>query len=256
MIFFKSMILSLKRQSIYKTNCIFTIISSIIFLLINYSLWRSLFLFNYISEEKFFRTLRHVMIITILNQFITSDFEVFLGNKIITGDLTYNLVMPYNTFLLLLSEQLGVIFFKFIYFVFPFSIFFCFAFHPDFKILYIVLFFISLFFSFVIIITVESIIGLLTMFVSQIFGLSLIKNTLINIFAGITIPFSFYPPVVVTYFKKLPFYYAFNIPIEILEQGVFNPYSFFILILWSFGLSLICFFLWKFIIKLISINGG
>ncbi len=256
MALFISALLSLKQQTKYKANCLFSVINSTIFLIINYSIWHSLFLFGYISSVKFHETIHHVIIITILNQFVCSDFELLLGNKIITGDIAYILTKPCNSFLLLFSEHLGSVLFRFLYFVLPFSLIFYFLFHPIFSFLRLPFVFISLFLSFIMIIAIESIVGLLTMFISQIFGLSMIKNTLINIMAGVTIPFSFYPSFLASIFKKLPFYYALNTPIAIFNSSSLFFYDLFMQILWCLILLIACFCLWNHLIKKITINGG
>ena len=259
MILVYSVLIHLKTQTKYKINCFFTIGNSLIFFIINFSLWYTLYKTNYISYEKFKNTIQHVFLINILNQLISGDFENIIGNKIINGDIVYSLIQPYNTFFLLLSEHLAYLLFRFIFFTFPFSffIFYLFDFNIDYKNLHF--FLLSLIFSFIIMISIETIVGLLTIKISQIFGLSLLKNTLVSILAGVTIPLSYYPTLLRKIFSFLPFYHALNTPLNLINPNLSKLHlltSLGIQIVWAISLIMVSYFFWSYLVRKININGG
>jgi len=209
---------SFKQSKVYWFNTMLSVISSIIFISIAYYMWNAIFLsgegFDYAELNS---TITYVIIITIINHIVSKNTEMEIGNRIVSGNLAMDFIRPVNFFIYLFFNRLGVALFSFIFSIIPLLFVAIFIF--DIKVVTnvntILIFALSVGLSFILIYIFEFLVGLVSFWTNQVFGVSLLKASFINIMAGLTIPLNFYPDVLQNIFINLPFQAAFVIPVSI-----------------------------------------
>ncbi len=226
-----------------------------------------------LSKEELESTILYLILINIINTVITNNTEMEIGKKVVDGSISLQLLRPVNFFNLVFFEKVGQLMTKLIFTVIPLIFFSIYFFNIRFEINNSIFFILSLFLSFILVFIFEFIIGLCSFWTSQIFGLSLLKSSVISIFAGLTIPINFYPTQIKNIVYNLPFKAMFTIPVSIFKN-TFESYSLiqkFIInlgytsscysyvfeqIIWIFILSIIAVFIWKKCRKILLIQGG
>ena len=212
-----SIFFNLKQACSYKFNQLMKIISSIIFLYINYYMVQEVLSNSVITSDKSIY-LSYSVLITIISQFLGQDTENYIGKKIVSGDIAFDLLKPIGIIYQLFSVYLSGVVSIFVFSAFPLLV-------SSKVTLGINLlhqlqgvsgyFFVSLTISLVMMFIVEVLIGFLAFWIMQGFGLSLLKTSLINIFAGVTIPLDFYPPILKNVAINLPFQAIYCAPVNI-----------------------------------------
>jgi len=209
---------SFKQGYVYLTNNILGMISSVIFISIVYYMWVAIYSssgnLNYLELNE---TITYVVIITIINQIISRNTEMELGNKVISGKIAVDLIKPIGFFSYMFFNRIGVIILNFVFSIIPLILtsIFIFKINMITDILKLLLFLLSIILSFFIVYLFEFLIGLTSFFTTQIFGMSLLKSSLVNICAGLTIPLGFYPDILQKILLNLPFQAMYYIPVSI-----------------------------------------
>ncbi len=209
---------SFKQASIYRANNIIKVFSSIIFLYITYYIWMAIYSSNGgYDKSQMNQTLTYVVIITIINQILSLNTEMEIGNKVISGNITVDFVRPISFIKYIFFNRIGILGLNIILFIIPLLLTAIFVLRVNFTFDFSAsgLFIISLILSFLLIYLFEFMVGLVSFFTSQIFGVSLLKSSFINILAGLTIPINFYPEQLQNLLMNLPFQAMFYIPLSI-----------------------------------------
>lgn len=217
---------SFKQEYVYWTNNILGVISSIIFISIIYYMWVAVYSssndFNYIELNK---TLTYVVVITIINQIISKNTEMELGKKVTSGSIAVDLIKPIGFFNYMFFNRIGSIAFNFVFSIIPLLVTAIFIFKVSFvtDMLRIITFLTSVALSFFIVYIFEFLIGLTSFLTTQIFGVSLLKSSLVNILAGLTVPLGFYPDILQKILLNLPFQAMYYIPVSIYLDLPYKP---------------------------------
>lgn len=219
---------SFKREAAFRFNNVLSVFSSIVFVIIIYFLWSAV----YRSSDAFSamtlqQTITYTAIISIINKVITGNAEMDIGDRVNTGAIGTELIRPLSFFWYLFFQKLGKIGFQFLFSSIPLfitAIVLC-------RITIITTaaqwacFVISLCLSVLLIYTFEFLIGLFSFLTAQIYGVSLLKQALLGVLAGMTIPLSFYPEAFRKICINLPFQAMYYIPSTI-YLGIANEKSF------------------------------
>ncbi len=209
---------SFKKSSIYWINNLMGMISSIIFICIVYSMWTAVYSnsnsFNYSELNK---TLSYVVIVTIINQVISRNTEMELGSRVVNGNISVDLIRPINFSIYLFFSMVGVAFFNFVFSIIPLLLTAILIFKINIlgSFTTLLAFMTSLLLSFILTYIFEFSVGLISFLTTQVFGVSLLKSSLINILAGLTVPLTFYPEALQRVFLNLPFQAMYYIPTSI-----------------------------------------
>lgn len=209
---------SAKRSAKYKVNTVLSVISAIIFMSISYHMWSSVYaeqnMDNFLSMSK---TLTYVVVIAIINQGICTNVETEIGNRVITGDISLDLIRPISYINYVLFNQIGKIMFNLVFTILPLVIvsITVFGISVQKRASTNIYFIASLILSIFLVFLFEFLLGLVSFITSQIFGVSLMKTAIYNICSGIVIPLSFYPGLFRAIIMNLPFQAMFYGPVSI-----------------------------------------
>lgn len=218
---------SFKRETAFRFNNVLSVFSAVVFVIITYFLWSAV----YQSSDAFSamtlqQTITYTVIISIINKVITGNAEMDIGDRVNTGAIGTELIRPLSFFWYLFFQKLGKIGFQFLFSSIP--LFITAAVLCRITVLTTATqwacFLISLSLSVLLIYTFEFLIGLFSFLTAQIYGVSLLKQALVGVLAGMTIPLSFYPEAFRKICINLPFQAMYYIPSTI-YLGIANEKS-------------------------------
>lgn len=255
---------SLINALVFKFHFYFTFFANLVFILIIYFLWRSIYqssstgLLNGMTFHEAFVYLSLASAIAIL---MTTWVDFEMSHEIISGKITMVLIRPYDYQLRLLFESLGLVFFNLVMVTLPtFIIMFIFfgdVFHIGINIVFFIL---SIAISFLISFVFDFIVGIVSFYTESIWGFVMAKESLILFLSGAIIPISFFPQSMQKVLYCLPFQAIFNAPLSILLSKNLSIKEYLgkmaIQFMWLVILFLIGRLFYFIAIKKVKLNGG
>ncbi|RDU22377.1 ABC transporter permease [Anaerosacchariphilus polymeriproducens] len=257
----------IKRQFVYKGSFYLFIVCSMFASFTNFFLWKAIY-----SNSK--RAIigglsQNEMIVYVFISYITStvvmiDVSRYINNDVIKGNISMSLIKPINYRNTLIAKAFG----NFIYHFFVPNIVIGIAIEivkvfflkiNMISIKQLTLYLLSIFFSFLVYVLFDYILGIISFFTNYIFGLSLAKIAIISFFSGSLIPLSFFPKVIRLILEILPFSAMTYDPIMIYIGKYSNNYILYIYgkqIFWIVVLYGLGELIWNLAIKKMVILGG
>ena len=251
---------TIKKLLVYRVRLISDILGMVIIpIILSYFLWKSL-----ISNNDLEMTLDYIMIYIIISNVILLFTQVHLENEIskdIKGpSLGQKMLRPINYIASISLKQILSSFLTFTFFYLPiiiiiicingYSISFI-------KIIYSIIFIVM---GYVLNSTFSILIGALSFWLTEIWGISAIRNLLTGLLAGAYFPLDILPQFAQSIMLKLPFPYMSYFPTKILIEKDINFNELYIGIVisiaWIIGLKLISSILVKFGLRKYSLNGA
>ncbi len=257
----------LKDNLAYKGTFYLYILCKILCVFITYYLWKAIFLSSDNASLGGFTDIE--MVAYIFMSFVCSNIVFIsmttkIGNDVMDGSIAINLIKPISYKLKLLSESFGEMVYKLI---FP-SLFiwvgveyykFCTMENYRFLLSNALLFLLSSFLGFIIYFLFEFCFGMLAFYSTYVWGMEIIKNSILTFLTGQLIPLTFFPDTIQKIFDYFPFALMNYAPVMI-YLGKFNSSKIMFLIVkqlvWIVLLEIFSYRLWKRITKRISILGG
>ena len=122
----------------------------------------------------------------------------------------------------------------------------------------IILFF--LIFSIIINYNIDFIVGTICLYTESIWGINIMKQMIVSLLSGATIPLAFFPDKVVEVVKYLPFKAIYDTPLTLLLtrdpdlQTVASKLGF--SLFWVIAISFFSDVFWRVSVKQVTVNGG
>ena len=256
-----------QEQLAYKWPFYLFLFSSMLSLLVGYYLWRAIY--NSSSSVSLGGFTQNEMIVYIFMSYVTSNLVRVsvtrdIGNDVVEGTIAMNLVKPISYQVRLFFSSIGNVIFRFfipglpIWIVMSILRYVNLLEYPP-SPLVIVLYLVSVCFSFGIMFLFDFCFGLLAFYTTYVWGLNLAKQAILGFLTGQLIPLAFFPETIQRIFDFLPFASMNYTPVMIylnkmpLERVVF---SMGIQVIWIIILYLIANYFWKRVTKRITVLGG
>jgi ABC-2 type transport system permease protein len=234
---------------------------------VSYYLWKAIFLNSPNASLAGFNVqnmIVYVFMTTVTTRFVSSDADRTVGLEVKDGSIAMNLIKPINYQVRILFDSLGGVIYNFIFVGLPIWIgllavrfFSCGELPPD--IGTILLYLLSMLLSFTILFLFNFSFGLLTFYVTNLWGFRNLKNTLIAFLSGQLIPIAFFPKAVQNVLSFFPFSSMNYTPVMIYLKK-FNQAQIFqalgVQVIWILILILITNLMWKWAINRLTILGG
>lgn len=207
-----------RQNVIYRANTIIYAITSMLYLLIQFSIWQALYAARATVEQI---TLDQMLTYCVINQlarsFTSDQIGSNLGAKIHTGEIGGDFVRPINLKLYLIADQLGNSAYAFCFNFIPIVIItvLCGSFTLPASFIHGFAFVISLALGVFISYLISYALGLIAFWVKNNGFIGWLMRALTNLFAGSVIPFWFYPSALQKIAMVLPFRYMTFEPISI-----------------------------------------
>ncbi|MDF2700170.1 MAG: ABC-type transport system, permease component [Haloplasmataceae bacterium] len=206
----------------------------------------------------------YFLIVGLLGIFASSDAMYTVSEELKQGQISMYLIKPINykirVFFGELGNKIGLV-----SVMIPVSIIVIFIasmiwnLNFDFTIFDLLLFILFIPLAFLLIYEFSYLFGLLSIYTTNVFGLSILLNIIISITSGQLIPLNFYPKSVLFIVSLMPFQYVYNFPANILlgEISYLNAIiGLLILIVWICFFKVVNHLVFKFNEKKIVIFGG
>lgn len=257
----------IKSNFAYKGRFYLYLLRKFFGMFIYYYLWMAIYASSATGELGGFT--RSEMILYVFMSYTISDIIMVnisseIGRDVIDGNVAMNLIKPIDYRMSLVSKAFGIMVYRIV--VPSLFIWIVLEIYKVAKLgmeftspVTILLFFLSLFFSFLVYMFFDYCFGMLSFVTTYIFGMNIIKNAMLNFLTGKLIPISFFPVVIQKVFSFLPFTAMTYVPVMI-YLGKYSGEQ----VLWELGkqafwalaLYLLGSLLWKKIEKRIVILGG
>lgn len=240
------------------------LLGNVIYLTIVYFLWKSIYASvgtDIVNGMSFSDTIIYLVLATALFNFMEMYIVWEMGRNIQSGKIVLDLLKPieYRKFMFwLLSGNLVMAFlttfiptFVIVYFMTGGAI------HLGINLLYFVA---AVVIALTINFNIDFIVGTICVYTESIWGINIMKQVLVLLLSGATVPIAFFPEPFKTIVYYLPFQSIYNAPLKLLLNSSM-PLSdvaetIGIQLFWCIATMVISKIFWKISLKKITVNGG
>ncbi len=248
----------------YRVFFLFNIVGNIIYTVVVYFLWKAIYASansSVINGMTFKQTFVYLSLAGAISIIINSYIEWNMSSEIKTGSITRYFTRPLDFQFQIYAKAFGNVLSSFIIIFIPcFIIAYIFSSGGIVLGINIVFFLISFILGALISITIDFLIGLIALYTESVWGISIMKESIVLILSGGVIPLAFFPDTLRHIVEFLPFQAIYNLPLQILINKSYTiveyGQSLLIQLFWVvvlIGFSRICY---KQAVKVIVINGG
>lgn len=209
----------------FRMSAVIMIIGNLVYLIVTYFLWKAIYASagtDVVNGMTFTDTLIYLVLATALYGFLEMYLVWEIGRSIQSGKIALDILkpMPYRRYLF--WSYSGSFVTQFFFTFLPTFLVVAFVTHGAIKIGVNLLFFmISVIFAVVINYSIDYIIGTICLFTESIWGINIMKQVIVLLLSGATIPLAFFPDKLRTIVWFLPFQSIYNAPLSLLLNG--NP---------------------------------
>lgn len=248
----------------FRISTLTIILGNIIYMLISYYLWKSIFdsvETNEVNGLTFYETLIYIVLARTLFSFMELYLVWQMGDKIKTGKISLDIIKPISCYNYLFWSQSGELIVSFFTTLLPTFLIVFFLTDGTISIGLNILFFcLSVVFSVVINFNIDFIVGTIGFYTQSIWGINIAKEVTVLLLSGATIPVAFMPDMMKKIVFLLPFQSIYNTPLSLLIDNDMQLKNELLLILlqffWLVIIIVIRNIFWNKTLKVISINGG
>lgn len=248
----------------FRASSMVSVIGNVIYLIIVYFLWKSIYASagtETVNGMTFSDTLIYLVLAAALFSFMEMYLVWEMGRNIQTGKIVLDLIKPmeYRSFMFwALSGNLVMSFFM--------------SFQPTFLIVYfmtsgaislgvnLLFFLVSVVMAVTINFSIDYLVGTICLYTESIWGINIMKEVIVLLLSGATIPIAFFPEPLKSIVYYLPFQSVYNAPLSILihqemplgEVGKTLGIQLF----WCVVMMVLSKLFWKQSLRKITVNGG
>src|SRR3989338_2929163 len=246
------------RNQVYAIATYINVLTAFLFVAIQYFLWKAVYENSVAGAYSFKEMLQYVVAAEILSACIHTNADRQLGAMVRTGSLAHVMLKPVSFTEQIFFESLGVNIYRGIFVALPLLLCAVFAFGVEYRFGFFELagFFALAGLSYVFIYLFELLLGLVSFFSINTWGINSMKLAVMTIFSGRFLPISVYPEQVRAAVDCLPFKIMYFAPLNYLIKG--GDWAGVLLqqCLWIAGLFLLVSFLQGALLKKTVIQGG
>ncbi|MFD0590153.1 ABC transporter permease [Paenibacillus sp. GCM10027627] len=253
---------SLSMQFVYNSGTLFSIISTLIFVLLQFSLWNHIVKNGDSSGAITLSSIATYIILGLIVRNLTSvEVSDFVAGEIKSGNIELYFVKPYSFLTFLLSRHLGTMTGSFVTRVFI-IILICYPFiysQVELNYTFFFYFVLSVLNAMALAFCIDYSIGMLAFVFVQVWPLKFLVRDIGNIFSGYFVPLWLFPSWLLVPAAVLPFKYIYFFPISILigEQSEKDIVGQLLIgIAWTISLFILMRLLWSICRKRIIVQGG
>lgn len=252
------------QQLQFRLSVVIIFIGNLIYLLITYFLWKAIFA-SADSDIVNGMTFEDTMIYLVLAMALFSFMEVYLvwniGRNIQSGAIILDIIKPISFERYMFFHDSGILVVNFFMTLVPTMIIVYIITKGAFPIgLNLLLFFVSILMGIVINFSINFIVATICLYTESIWGINIMKEVIVLLFSGASIPIAFFPEPLKTMVFYMPFQAIYNTPLSILIQKEFSLSnslrSLLIQLFWLVATLIISKLFWKVSLRRITVNGG
>ena len=251
----------------YRASFLGFFIGELFYCFVMYYIWKAVFISSGESTFSGFTMLDMTiyLFLTNITMFLTStDSTYAIAEEIKDGSIIMRMIKPVNVDLSILFFELGnkviITSCVFLPVMIGIEIYkYVTLGYIAFKIVPFLLFIFSICMSYLLAFYINLLFGYLAFFLMNLWGFSILKESIIKFFSGAIIPLAFFPNVVKTIFEQLPFASLTYTPVMIYMEKYKGETLVFALgkqVFWLLAFYGICKMVWKWAEKRLAVQGG
>lgn len=237
---------------------------NLLYLTIVYFLWKSIYASagtDFVNGMTFHDTLIYLVLATALFNFMEMYTVWEIGRNIQSGKIVLDLLKPMRYRSYLFWSYSGTFVIQFFATFLPTFIIVCIvtggAIHLGLNLLYFV---ISVIMAVIINYSIDFLVGTICLYTESIWGINIMKQVIVQLLSGATIPLAFFPDTFRKIVGYLPFQAIYNTPLTILLDGTADIKTvlpaLLVQLVWCTVLLALSSLFWKISLKQITVNGG
>lgn len=248
----------------FRLGMLVMIIGNLVYLTVIYFLWKAIYASagtSSVNGMTFTDTMIYLVLATALFNFMEMYIVWEMGRNIQSGKIILDLLKPITYKRLLFWNFAGYQLMQFFT-----------TFIPTFAVVQLVskgaipfggnifLFLTSVVLALLVNFNIDFIVGTICLFTESIWGINIMKQAIVLLLSGATIPISFFPEPLNSIVKFLPFSSIYNAPLTVLMNkdpdinDIISTIG--VQILWLFVLSILSKLFWNKSVRQITVNGG
>ena len=254
--------MTIKRRLAYFSAMWFGMITTIISIVVYYFLWAAIFLNRQsFSGYSFSMIVTYVVLSRIISSQFSGGINETLAQWVYEGTIAVELLRPIGLVRSLFAQRLGELFHFVSLRALPLAIVasLVLGVSPPAGFMAGLLFAAGFLVSFILLFCIELIVGLLSFYTMNFYGVKFAKDALLTILSGGLVPLAFFPAAVRKIIELLPFQHLVSTPVNA-YIGILSPaqalYSLGLELLWILVLSGVAVLFFRASIKKIVVQGG
>ena len=248
----------------FRLGTLVMIVGNLLYLIIVYFLWKAIYASagtDTVSGMTFTETLIYLVLATALFSFMEMYTVWEIGRNIQSGKIILDLLKPMKFRSYLFWSYSGSFITNFFFTFLPTFIVVMLVTHGAIHMgINLLLFAVSVIMAVMINYSVDFIVGTICLYTESIWGINIMKQVIVLLLSGATIPLAFFPEPLKSIVYYLPFQSIYNAPLSILLNVDLNYKSILTILgtqmMWCVMMSLISKLFWKVSLQQITVNGG
>jgi ABC-2 type transport system permease protein len=255
---------SIMESLVFRSSILVTILGNIVYLIIIYNLWKAIFASNQtdvVNGMTFSDTMIYLVLASALFNFMNCFIIWGMGRDFQSGQIVVHLLKPSDYQLFWFFSCSG-----------NYVISYLTTFLPTFIIVYIItngsfelginiiFFCISVCMSVLLNFFIDFFVGTICLYTQSIWGVNIMKEVVVALLSGATVPLAFFPEKLHAVVNLLPFQAIYNTPLQILiDQSLIESNYLTMLCkqcFWVIIMLLISRYFWYISRRVITVNGG
>jgi ABC-2 type transport system permease protein len=248
----------------FRVSTITSIAGNLLYLIVIYFLWKAIYASSptpVVNGMTFYDTMIYLVLASGLFNVMNSFIVWYLGNDFKTGQIVSDLIKPmdYQVYKFFKTSGDHIISF-FTTFVPTFIIVFLIT-HGSIKLgVNLLYFLLSVILATIINFCVDFTVGTICFFTQSIWGINIVKEVVVALLSGATIPLAFFSPGFRAVVNWLPFQAIYNAPLQILIGKSFSTGDYLSILcnqlFWVVAMLLLSKGFWMISKRVITVNGG
>lgn len=244
----------------FRLSMLIMVVGNLLYLIVVYFLWKSIYASagtDIVNGMTFTDTLIYLVLATALFNFMEMYTVWEIGRNIQSGKIVLDLLKPMDFRRYLFWSFSGTFVTQFFFTFLPTFIVVCVvtkgAIPLGINLLY---FAVSVVMAVMINYSVDFIVGTICLYTESIWGINIMKQVVVLLLSGATVPIAFFPEPLKTVVYYLPFQSIYNAPLTLLlnSENVFKTLG--IQLFWCVFMTVISKLFWQISLRQITVNGG
>lgn len=255
---------SIMESLSFRASTFLRIVGNLIYMIIIYFLWKAIFdssPVDTVNGMTFYDTMIYLVLAAAMFNFMDTFVVYWIGDDYQTGQIALYLTKPIEYQPYLFCARLGNCFISFLV-----------TFLPTFLIVYFVtegsialgvnllFFLISIFMAIGVNYCIDFFVGTICFYTQSIWGVNIMKEVVVSLLSGATIPLAFFPETFRKVVEMLPFQAIYHTPLHILTDQTMQMADYMssigIQLFWLLIMLGISRLFWRFSLRGLTVNGG
>ena len=248
----------------FRLGTLVIVAGNLLYLIVVYFLWKAIYASagtDMVNGMTFSDTLIYLVLATALFNFMEMYLVWEIGRSIQSGKIALDLLKPMEYRKHLFWSCSGSFVTQFFFTFLPTFIVVAAVTHGAIHLGWNLLFFVvSVVMAVSINYSIDFLVGTICLYTESIWGINIMKQVIVMLLSGATIPIAFFPEPMKTIVYYLPFQSIYNAPLSILLDGNPQPQTLLttlgIQLVWCVVMTVLSNLFWKVSLRQITVNGG